>query len=441
MVRYPVPAGVLTVLQTLRAAGHQAYVVGGAVRDSVLGLAPRDWDLATDALPDRILSLFPSAVPVGLEFGTVLIPIGGSDIQITTFRAASGFATSLEEDLAHRDFTVNAMAYNPFNLRLIDPADVAPYLRAGLLPIKAMGDPYDRFCEDPLRILRLFSLVGLAGRASCTWSLDPSTWTIAGRLAYILRSVAIERIREELNKILLSPNADTCLRLMCEAGVMQHALPFLVPCRGVYQGKYHCFDLFEHTLHAVKHVPPELHLRWAALLHDLGKLYTRTEDETGIHFYGHAERSAELARDLLTQYRFSSRFIDRVTHLIAHHMFDLPSTKRAIRRLVSRVGREYILDLIALRTADHAARGRDLNQDPVFVAFVEQLEETFDEVMPLSVRDLAVNGHDVMRVLAIPPGPQVGAVLNNLLMLVLDDPSLNERERLLVALNDLKQKG
>lgn len=439
-MRIPFPDAVRDLLGTLRTAGHQAYLVGGSVRDHFLNLPPRDWDVVTDASPARVASLFPSAVPVGAAFGTLLVPLGGLVTQVATFRSSSGHAASLEEDLAHRDFTANAMAYDPFDRRLIDPAGVVPYLEAGLLPIQAMGAPCARFGEDPLRILRLFSLVAQAGRASCSWSLDPPTWVVAGRLAYTLCSVAAERVRDELNKILLSPNVDTCLRLMCQAGVLEHVLPPLVSCRGVSQGRYHCFDLFEHTLHAVKYVPPELHLRWAALLHDVGKLSTRTEDETGVHFYGHAERSAELARDLLIQYRFSNRFIDQVTHLVAHHMFDLPSTKRAVRRLISRVGREHVLDLIALRTADYAAQGRDLDRDPAFVAFAQQVEEAFDDLLPLSVKDLAVDGHDVMRVLGIPPGPQVGAVLNNLLTLVLDDPSLNEREHLLTVLSGLKRE-
>ena len=419
-----IPPEVVAVSRELKQAGHEAYLVGGAVRDLLRGRVPPDWDLATSARPEEVLALFPGSLPTGLKYGTVTVLRGGLRIEVTTFRGEEAytdgrhpdrvvFGVSLEEDLARRDFTVNAMAYDPLGHRLIDPYGGRRDLARKI--IRTVGDPACRFQEDALRMLRLYRFVA-------TLEMRPDPKAEKAVLPALLERVSRERIRDELEKLLLAPRPLPALWGLARSGLLTVIAPEFEPMDRA---------LLRHSFTATQEIAAVLHLRLAALLHDLGKPATRRVVGGKLHFYGHEELGAEMARGLLSRLRFAGETVARVTLLIRLHMFQLPfpPSEAALRRLLQKAGGpENLRDLLELRRADILATGRFSWPDALRWREVTARVEDFLATRPaFSLRDLAVDGHDVMRLLGIGPGPAVGAVLRELLAAVIENPALNNR--------------
>ena len=439
----PLPA--LTALARLRAAGFEASLVGGCVRDRLLGREPGDWDIATAALPEQVEEVFAGErlIETGLKHGTVTVLLDGMPLEITTFRTESAytdhrhpdavrFTPSLTEDLARRDFTVNAMAWSP-EAGLEDPFGGQADLAAAV--IRCVGAPEQRFSEDALRILR-----ALRFAAQLSFSIDPSTAAAAHALRGTLDLVSRERIAVELTKLLCGP--DVCRVLTEYWEILAVPLPELAPMAGLDQrSAYHCYDVLTHCAVSASHVPPEKLLRWAALLHDVGKPATFTTDEAGRgHFHGHAAVSTELAREILTRLRFDKDTVRRVSALVELHDYPIDplvgNPERAIRRLLGRLGEEDFFRLLALKRADALAHHPDYRDRTAACDRIEALARSLlAQKQCFSLKDLAVNGNDLLA-LGIPKGPAVGQALNRLLDAVVSGELANERQPLLDFLSE-----
>jgi tRNA nucleotidyltransferase (CCA-adding enzyme) len=445
------PAAVRHVLATLAAGGAEAALVGGGVRDAVRGAVPTDWDVATSAPPEVVAAAFPRATWEN-AFGTVTVlpdDEGEPSVEVTTYRVEGTYrdrrrpetvrwGSSLDDDLARRDFTINAIAWLPDDLaagrgRIRDPYDGAGDLRAGVL--RAVGDPDERIAEDALRMVRA---VRFATRFDLR--LDEPTAAAIRRHAPAAAGLSGERLRGELERILAGdapPSA--AFRHMEELGLLAVILPELAALRGVPQAKALPGDALDHSLRTVDALPAaDPTLRLAGLVHDLGKATTLADG----HFIGHERAGAELAETLLRRLRCSRSQVARVVRLVRHHMFAYTPdwTDAAVRRFVRRVGADLLEDLFALRRADNAASGA---REPARGGLDELRARTARAVAgdPLGPGQLAVDGHDLVRELGLAPGPEVGRLLAALLEAVLDDPALNRSEALLALARDLHAAG
>ncbi len=446
-----VPHVVRDFAKPFLAAGFQCHLVGGAVRDILLGRAHTDYDVATDALPSQVMPLFRRVIPTGIKHGTVTVLFKETTFEVTTFRTEAGytdgrrpdtvtFAPTIEEDLSRRDFTINAIAYDLRAERVEDPYDGRGDLKRRL--IRAIGDPAERFREDGLRTLRACRFAAQLG-----FTVDPPTLRAIPGALDILAKVSAERVRDEILKILQSPVPSAGLGLMKESGILSVVLPELLEGDGVAQGSLHCYDVLGHSLHACDAAPAaSLVLRLAALLHDVGKPRARGNAPDGRPtFYGHEKISEEMTRSILERLRLPNAVIKDTAHLVAHHMFNYQEewTDAAVRRLVARVGEESIQDLIALRRADQIGMCRE--NAAVFPQglseFANRVQAVLGSDRALTVSRLAVNGTDLMQRLGLAPGPKVGIILQELLESVLEDPSLNQKEKLLeIAEKMLKER-
>lgn len=424
------------ILDRLTGAGFRAWVVGGAVRDWLLGRQPADWDVATDARPEEVLALFPEARTDGAEFGRVLV----GDVDVVTLRrdgvyrdarrpSAVEFTASLEEDLARRDFTVNAMAWSKEGL--VDPFGGQDDLRAGV--IRAVGDARRRMHEDALRVLRALRL-----QAQLGFRIDPALQGAMREFGPRLSLVARERVAQELEKLLLGFHAGAALRSMRDLGLVGEVVSPLVPCVDYDQGTpHHLYDLYEHTVRVVEGVPAEGRLRFAALLHDCGKPLCRTVGPDGVaHYYGHAKAGAKIAEAYLRTLRLPKRVVGDVYLLIRRHMTQYyPETQvAAMRRLVGRLGPELARALVTLKRAD--ALGRVGFVPPGVELMEKHLEEVLSRKDPVSERNLVLDGHAIMAILGIGPGPAVGQAKRFLLEAVRENPSLNTPEALAALLRE-----
>lgn len=419
-----IPAFVLQACEILEKQGFHAYLVGGAVRDSLLGLIPTDWDITTDATPNQIATLFDHSLPTGKQFGTMTIVLDDKTIEVTTMRGDGPysdarrpdyitFTNEIQLDLARRDFTINAIALNPFTGQIIDPYQGRKHLRKKLLT--TVGNPIKRFSEDPLRMLRLVRFQSTLG-----FRIEKKTSKTLPDLAHLVKNVSPERIFAELNKMLLGKKLLLSLQTLYTSGLMAVILPELAKGHGVSPGDSHPYDLLGHAMASAHFAYPSLHLRWAALLHDIGKQETLRRE--------HAEISARWAKDILKRLRAPNELIDKVFELIANHMFAVHphSCAKEMRKFLGKVGTETAFELIKLRQADMAG----LNVNPRrIIAFGQAMEARFTEILEqdhaLSLHDLAVNGHDLMQTLGLKPSPLVGQILQYLLEEVWSNPELN----------------
>ena len=453
---HPWPGEVLSALERLRAGGHQAYLVGGTVRDVLMGRpdveqasagAAAPVDVGTDRLPREVMALFPRVEPIGLEHGTVLVLLEGRALECTTFRCEGPygdarhpdevrFTADLREDLGRRDFTVNAMAFDPVSGVLVDPSGGLEDLERRRL--RAVGDALARFREDALRPLRAARFA-----ATLDLELEPGTRAALGGVKDRARLVALERVREELVKLMAAPRPSVGLERLREAGLLELWLPELARCYGVPQNRWHAHDVYVHALRTCDHAPAaKPAVRWAALLHDVGKPDTRVERRGEGTFYGHEQVGAELADGLLERLRFPAAERAAIVHLVREHMFDYRAqwSDAAVRRWVRRVGEEAVADLFDLRIADMLGNGLKTGFPAQLEPLRRRLERVLAESHALHVRDLVVGGEDVMRVLGIGPGPAVGAALASLLEEVLEEPERNTRERLLARLEERRRQ-
>ena len=431
------PADVERVVDKLIDAGHDAYVVGGSVRDALRGVDPHDWDVTTNAKPDEIQRVFKRSL-YNNRFGTVAVRMGDHDIEVTTYRVEAeytdhrrpdevAFTASLEEDLARRDFTMNAMAFRPSRAgrpaELIDPFGGRADLERRVL--RAVGDPDDRFREDALRMLRAVRFAALLELV-----IDPATAEAVRRNAALTASLSGERIQQELVKMLRAPVPSVALRMLSDLGILAVICPELEECKYTPQEKAAAQDVFEHSLATVDATPAnDLVLRLAGLFHDIGKPDTFADG----HFHQHEFVGEQKARQILRRWKFDKETVQEVSHLIRHHMFWYQTewTGSAVRRFMRKVGLEDIPALFALRRADNIGSGARAPRMYALEALWRRVQEELAAANAFSTRDLKVDGNDIMSELELSPGPEIGRIMNALLERVLDDPDLNTRETLL----------
>jgi len=427
-------------------AGKRAFLVGGALRDYILGRGASDFDLATDARPEEIQNLYRRVIPTGIKHGTVTVLFKGMEVEVTTFRTESGYAdgrhpdrveyaATIEEDLSRRDFTMNAMAFDLASKALIDPQGGEKDLERRL--VRAVGDPRERFYEDGLRPLRAIRFASQLG-----FEIESATLDAIPTALDRFRLVSAERVRDEFQKILLSPAPSRGLALMERVGMLANVLPELAACRGIEQRGMHRFDVLDHLYASVDFAPSELVLRLAALLHDTGKPAAKV-DRPGMDpsFHRHEELSAEIASAAMRRLRFPNALVDEVVHLVRHHMFayDEGWSDAAVRRFLARVGEDRVDDLLRLRLADGSGI-TGLPVDPRSLEpFRARIRTVLSEGRAFGLRDLAISGTDLSGI-GVPKGPVMGRILAELLETVLDDPELNRRDRLLDIAERLKGK-
>lgn len=432
-----VPADVERVVARLVAAGHDAYVVGGCVRDALRGVDPHDWDIATSATPDQTQNVFRQSLYLN-RFGTVVVRQGEHEIEVTTYRidadyedhrhpTSVAFTDSLHEDLSRRDFTMNAMAWRPGidgkPGELVDPFGGQRDLEARV--VRAVGEPRERFAEDALRMVRAVRFATRLG-----FVIDPRTADAIRESAGLAESLSGERIQQEITKMLEAPKPSEAFRLLSDLRLLEVVCPELEEAKDTPQDKAVAQNVFDHSLATLDATPADdLVLRLAGLFHDIGKPATFADG----HFHQHEFVGEAKARDILRRWRFDKETVNRVTHLIRNHMFWYQSewTPSAVRRFVRNVGLENIPALFALRKADNIGSGARSPRMYALEALWERVQEEIRAASAFSLKDLLIDGNDVMKELGIPPGPRVGQILGELFERVTDDPTLNTREHLL----------
>ncbi len=445
------------MIKKLNEAGFEAFVVGGSVRDILLNKKPNDWDIATDAEPKEVQKVFPRNF-YNNEFGTVTVITKAMDatvkeIEITTYRTEAGYsdqrhpdkigrAKTIEEDLARRDFTVNALALTEEKdtagshkdkvmmegLNIIDPFGGLRDLNAKI--IRAVGKPSERFAEDALRLLRAVRFA-----AQLDFEIEGETLQDLKAYAPAIEAVAKERVRDEIVKIVMSDNPERGIKLMEETGLLALTIPELVDGIGVDQNKHHTLTVFEHNVKSLQYAAIykyDLNIRLAALLHDIGKPKTRRRKGDDYTFYGHEVVGAKMTDQILRRLKFSNQTREKVNHLVRRHMFyyDVGKvTEAGARRLLRRVGIEHFDDLIKLRIAERKGSGVP-KAEPYRLRHLQFLVEKAAQE-PITTSQLAINGNDLIKKLGMKPGPKIGGVLNALLATVLDDAAKNKADWLL----------
>ena len=437
-----VPKEVLAVGKALHDAGFKAYLVGGCLRDLLLGREPKDWDIATDATPQKMQALFPESVYEN-AFGTVGVKMESADarlkvIEVTTFRKEGkytdkrhpdeiAFAKTIEEDLERRDFTVNAIARGLKSGENVDPFGGQEDIKKNVL--RTVGDPEARFSEDALRLLRAVRLAADLG-----FEIEAKTAAAARKLAGLLEFIAKERVRDELAKIVMTPRAAAGVQALEDYGLLKFVLPELREGIGVGQNKHHVYTVFEHNIRALDYSASKnysFEVRLASLLHDVGKPRTKAGEGLDSTFYGHDVVGAKMAVKMLDALHFSKETVKHVAHLVRYHLFYYnvgEVSEAGVRRFLNRAGPEYIDDLIKVREADRIGSGVPKAVPYKLRHLLFMIEKVKQD--PVGPKMLAANGADVMRVASLAPGPKVGAILAILLEEVLDDPAKNTKERL-----------
>lgn len=424
------------VLKTLENAGFKAYIVGGAVRDSIMGIAPSDYDIATNAKPYQVKSLFSRTIDTGLKHGTVTVVCNKTGFEVTTFRTEGeykdmrhpesvSYVDDIETDLKRRDFTVNAMAYS-INGGFLDCFGGLSDIEKRL--IRCVGDSEKRFKEDALRMLRAVRFA-----ACLDFDIDEDAVSAIKKCAVLIKNVSGERILSELNKILLSDNPEK-IYLLYKTGLMRYVLDDLFPCFSTEQNnKYHIYNVGEHIVETVRNTPKDLILRWAALLHDIGKPVCQSCDANGIyHFYGHHKESMRIANDILHKLRMDKDSIHDILVLIENHDVHMDTSPTAVKRMLARTGEVLFFKLLELQEADNKAK------NPLYIndrlgkirKVRERAQQIIAEGQPYTVSQLQINGRDLIK-LGYRAGREIGDVLKYLLNEVLIDPSLNNREYLI----------
>jgi tRNA nucleotidyltransferase (CCA-adding enzyme) len=436
-----VPEHVFAIAKKLQEKGHRSWIVGGCVRDSIIGKAVADWDLCTDARPDALMKIFPRAVPTGLQHGTVTIVMSGHHYEVTTLRGEStysdgrrpdavNFVDDITADLARRDFTINAIAADPATGRLVDPFDGRKDIDRKA--IRAVGKAFERFSEDGLRVLRAARFC-----ATLEFDLDPDTFAAIGPTLDTFKKVSAERVRDEWVKTMKAKKPSRAFDVMRESGIMAITCPELMEGVGMEQNKWHQFDVWRHGMACMDACRGDPILRIAALLHDVGKPRTRaysdkTQDYT---FYDHDKVGAEMAEPICERLRFSNDERTRIVHLVRHHLFHYDKwSDAAVRRWIRRVGKDRIDDLLRLSEAD--LRGKAPEIDPGILSPLEALKVHVERILAegaaLSTSDLAIDGNVLIKELGIKPGRVIGEILAHLLEEVIADPAAYTKDTLLV---------
>ena len=434
-MKIQLPEKVKVVIQTLEAAGYEAYAVGGCVRDSVLGRVPADWDITTSALPEQVKELFHRTIDTGIEHGTVTVMMDKEGFEVTTYRVDGeyrdhrhpeqvNFTGELKEDLRRRDFTINAMAYND-RCGMVDAFGGIEDLKHGV--IRCVGVARERFEEDALRILRAVRFAAQLG-----FEIEKETADAARTLAGNLKDISAERIQTELVKLLVSPHPEM-LRTAYELGITRVVLPeFDVMMETPQHHPHHMYSVGEHTLKALEFTDPEKVLRLSVLFHDFGKPQTRTTADGVDHFHGHAKISAQETVRIMRRLKFDNATMDQVKRIVLYHDVRPQPDERQIRRLLHRAGEDIFPGLFQVMGADILAQSEYRKIEKL--VNLERVHQVYDEILKrkdcISLKNLQVTGKDLIAA-GMEPGKKIGEILNQMLEDVLETPEHNEREYLL----------
>lgn len=432
------PDKVKCIIDTITAAGFEAFAVGGCIRDSILGRDPADWDITTSAKPEEVKALFAKTIDTGIAHGTVTVLLDREGFEVTTYRIDGEyedsrhpkeviFTPNLIEDLKRRDFTINAMAYND-ETGLVDAFDGMGDIDRGV--IRCVGNPVERFTEDALRIMRAIRFSAQLG-----YKIEESTKAAIAELAPNLKNISAERIQVELTKLMVSPHPDY-LEAAYDTGVTKEFMPEFDICMKTDQvHKHHMYDVGTHTLKTLIHTPADKYLRLAALFHDIGKPQTITVDEDGTtHFRGHQKVSAQITKEILRRLRYDNDTIHKVSRLVEHHDYGngITPDERIVRRAVNRIGEDIFEELLTLRRADVLAQSMYQREEKL--SLLDQWEATYKTILEknqcMSLKSLAITGRDLIEE-GMKPGKELGDVLQALLEHVLDAPEDNTKEILI----------
>ena len=446
MIQITLPSDVKFIIEKLEAAGFEAYAVGGCVRDQIMGREPNDWDITTSATPYEVKDIFHKTVDTGLVHGTVTVILHGEGDEVTTYRIDGeyedgrhpkqvSFTASLEEDLKRRDFTINAMAYNESH-GLVDLFGGLEDLEKGV--IRCVGEPMERFSEDALRMMRAVRFSAQFG-----YEIEEATREAVRKLAPTLEKVSVERIQVELTKLLTSGHPDF-FRECYELGLTELFMPEFDACMTCEQhNPHHAYTVGEHTLIGMQHVPADKVLRLTMLLHDIGKVETKTTDEAGIdHFRGHPVKSAEMAKVILRRLRYDNQTIHDVVRLVEFHDWDIhiEARKKSVRKAVAKIGQDFFPEMFEINLADTLAQSDYLRKEKL--EKLDALKALYQEILRdkecLTLKDLAVNGQDLMAA-GVQPGKQIGQILNAMLQDVLEYPEHNDKEHLLQRVKEFSE--
>ena len=441
-----IPVPVKFIIETFYNNGYEAYMVGGCIRDSLLSKKPKDYDIATSAPPSITESLFEKTIPTGIKHGTITVLINNEPFEVTTYRTEGtykdnrhpeevSFVKDIKDDLSRRDFTINAFAYND-KKGLKDYFNGIEDLKNKI--IRTVGDSNTRFNEDALRMLRAIRFSSQLG-----FSIEEKTLNAIIRNKSLIKNISLERIRDELSKILLSDNPKKGFLLLKECGILDIIIPELTPSIDFNQrNKYHHEDVFNHSLSVLENTPKDLTLRLAALFHDIGKPECFFLDEKGNgRFFGHNNVSSDITKKILKRLRFDNKTIKNVSLLIKEHMnvLDNPSDA-AIKRLINRVSLENINLLLSLQEADIKSLKDSIDPLNKLNIMKDKANKIINSKEPLSVKDLSIDGSDLINNLSIKPGKIIGDTLNHLFKLVLENPKLNNKEYLLIEAKEYIKK-
>jgi len=430
------PVNVKEIITTLENAGYEAYAVGGCVRDTLLNKEPDDWDITTSATPEEAKALFPRTIDTGIQHGTITVLIGKETYEVTTYRIDGEyedsrhpkeviFTSNLLEDLKRRDFTINAMAYNDRS-GIVDAFDGIQDLENK--SIRCVGNPKERFTEDALRMMRAVRFSGQLG-----YEIEPATAEAVKELAPTLSRISAERICTELVKLMVSEHPEY-LQKAFELGMTKIFMPeFDAAMETIQNNPHHCYNVGEHILHSLMHVRKDKVLRLAMLFHDLGKARTRTTDDNGIdHFYGHADISAQIADDVMKRLRFDNDTRHKVIKLVKYHDLKMALTPTGVRKAIVKLSEELFPMLLEVKRADFLAQSMYKRDEKE--AELSKIERIYAQILEekncVSLKTLAITGSDLIAA-GMKPGKEIGEVLQKLLEAVLEDPTLNTKERLL----------
>ncbi|HEY8892844.1 MAG TPA: CCA tRNA nucleotidyltransferase [Clostridium sp.] len=438
-----IPNDVKIIMDCLRNNGYESYIVGGCVRDFMIGISsPKDYDVTTNALPEEIIRIFNKTIPTGVDHGTVTVMINKEGYEVTTYRIDGEyldnrrpedvtFVSTLKEDLARRDFTINALAFN-------EEEGLVDYFGGNVdldnKIIRAVGEPNKRFKEDALRMLRAIRF-----SARLDFEIEEKTFEAIKENSHLILNVSNERTRDELCKMMVSDNTTKALRLLKDSKLLDFILPELKVTIGFnQQNPHHNKDIFNHTLAVVEKCTPELNLRIAGLLHDIAKPNCFTIDAEGIgHFYGHDKKGVILSQKILRRLRFDNKSINEISILIKEHMNVLTKpTDASVKRLINRVGKDLVFDLFALQRADALGSRFPEKRINEITRVEEKTIAILESKVPLSTKELVVNGKDLIKEFSLKPGEEIGDILRFLLDKVLENPELNSKEKLFSIIYD-----
>lgn len=438
------PEAVKYIIDELSRRGHEAYAVGGCVRDALLGREPEDWDVTTSAEPQEIKDIFPVTIDTGIQHGTVTVRMNGENYEVTTFRTDGNYADhrrpeevyftkSLEEDLLRRDFTINAMAWSGDHL--VDLYGGQQDLANGI--VRCVGDPFERFTEDALRILRAFRFA-----AQLDFVIEEQTREAIKAHREDLRYISAERIQTEMTKILTSPHPEI-IRDMYELGVTKVILPEFDPLMKVEQrNPHHCLNAGEHTIKAMQEIEPMPVLRWTMLIHDMGKAVCHQFEDGKDKYKGHAKVSEQYARSIMNRMKMDNATSRAVTKLVRVHDDRMPAEPRTVRRAINRIGEDLFEDYCKVRRADVLAQSMYLREEKI--KNLDDIDALYKQILAekqcVSLKDLAVTGSDLIAE-GVAPGPEIGEILQQMLEWVIDDPAANEKEKLLARWRADDQAG